>query len=140
MSAAPREKAGWLGQNYEKLILMVVLVVLLVSALLLVLRITMARKALSDAKWEKPDIAPKSVQPVELSEFEPQLERLKNPPQAGTFTNALMASELRVTCISCGKPIVYRAELCPFCAIPQPAVVPEDERDTDKDGLPNMFE
>ncbi|HRV30662.1 MAG TPA: hypothetical protein P5169_03050 [Kiritimatiellia bacterium] len=61
-------------------------------------------------------------------------------------TNALRyqgratVSELRVSCVKCGKPIVYDAETCPFCLEPQPEIVDITKLDTDGDGIPDSME
>ena len=64
MSAAGRHRTSWLGQNYEKLILVVILVGLLLSAFLLFMEIGQKRHELAVAAWEKMTIEPKKVEPL----------------------------------------------------------------------------
>lgn len=142
MSAAPRPKAGWIAQNYDKLLLVIALVALFASALFLVWRIGSARRDLAEARWERP-VEEKSVAPVDLQSFTDYIEKIKNPYQSGIYTNEMMVSELRVWSINpenIPAPIPYNAIVCPFTQHPQPPVVPPEKRDTDGDGIPNLAE
>lgn len=140
MSVSPRNRASWLKQNYDKIILIVVLIGLLASASFLVLRIGRVRQSLAEAKWERPDVQPKVVQPIDLATFDQARAGFANPFQSGEHTNRMMTSEIRVSCVECGKPIAFSAAKCPFCGAEQPAILNPDEIDSDGDGLPDKFE
>jgi len=51
-----------------------------------------------------------------------------------------MVSELRVSCVKCGRPISYNALDCPFCLAEQPPIVDIETLDTDGDGIPDKVE
>ena len=140
MKSSPRPSSSWLHQNYEKLILFVVLVLLMGSALFLVLQIGHGQKILEEARWEQPEGSMKSVQPLDLQAYETIRATLTQPFQSTQTASRLMVSELRVGCISCGKPIAYNAAKCPFCGTAQPAIVSIDSIDSDGDGMPDVFE
>ncbi|HPG01176.1 MAG TPA: zinc ribbon domain-containing protein [Kiritimatiellia bacterium] len=140
MSASPRNRTSWLNQNYDKLILIVVLIGLLGSALFLVVQIGRVRQSLAEAKWERPDVQPKMVQPIDLAEIDKTRAAFASPFQSGEFTNRLMTSEIRVSCVECGKPIGFSATKCPFCGAEQPAILNPEEIDSDGDGMPDKFE
>lgn len=140
MSTGSRQRASWFSQNYEKLILFVVLVTLFGSALFLVLEIGSVREDLAQARWERPGVPPKAAKPADLAGQESALAALTKPFQSGEYTNRMMVSELRVSCVECQKPIEFGAALCPFCGAKQPEMVNPDELDSDGDGLADKFE
>jgi hypothetical protein len=138
VSAAPRHGSNWFKQNYEKLILFIVLVALFGSALLLILQTGLVRQTLNEAQWEKPDANPKIVQPVDLATYDAIQSQSRQAFQAGgERTNRLLSSELRVTCVQCGKPIPFDAAKCPFCGALQPSIA---DMDRDGDHLPDQYE
>jgi hypothetical protein len=128
--------------NYEKVIIIVVLVALLGSALYLVLKIGHMRKGLIEKNWEHSDIEPKVVQPVDLAAWQAGMAMMTNPVKSQVFSNQMMVSELRVQCIDpeCAKPIPYRAEVCPFCNKRQPKIQDPKKIDRDGDGIPDPYE
>ena len=140
MSAAPRQSAGWLAQNYEKLIVVVLLVALLLSALYLVLAIGRGRKGVVRQDWVRPATEARMVQPADTNALAGELAALKAPFQSGALAGQMMVSPLRVACVSCGKPIDYHAGICPFCSARQPAIPDPDKIDSDGDSLPDKFE
>lgn len=143
MSPARADKPSWLRQNYEKLLIIIVLVGLLASALMLVLRISFGRIALVEAKWERPNIEPKEAVAVDLSMLQPDLEPLTNPFQSQAYTNDLMVSELRVLSVNpehIPVPIPYDATVCWYTQHPQPPLPDPAKRDLDADGMPDLFE
>jgi hypothetical protein len=142
VSATARNRSSWLSQNYDKLILVVILVGLLVSAFLLFMQIGQKRQELAEAAWEKMSVEPKQVEPIEplLAQFDQMKSVLSSPFQSGLFSNRMVVSELRVSCIECLKPIPFEAAICPFCQAKQPAGISADEMDTDGDGIPDKFE
>jgi hypothetical protein len=140
VSAGLRPRANWFRENYDKLALAVVLAALLGSALFLVLQIGRVRKSLEAASWEQPATTPKPALPVDLAQYDGARALLDNPLQARPRQNQMMSSELRVSCVECGKPIPFSAKDCPFCKAQQPAIVAIDEMDSDADGLPDQYE
>jgi hypothetical protein len=138
VSAAPRHGGNWFNQNYEKLVLFIVLVMLFGSALLLILETGRVRQTLNEARWEKPDVSPKMVQPAALATYDAmRASSVQASQTSGGRTNRLLGSELRVSCIECGKPIPFDASKCPFCGGIQPSIA---DIDRDGDSLPDKFE
>ena len=140
MSQAPRGKNDWIRDHYEKVILLVALLALLISCVLLVQRIQ------SDKDISKPGLARIDWRgtPVSLKDTVPFDTVLANAraeaTNAMTVCDHTSVSELRVACIKCGKPIPYNALECPFCLAQQPAIVNVDTLDTDNDGIPDKVE
>ena len=142
MSATARNRSSWLSQNYDKLILVIILVALLLSAFLLFMEIGQKRHELAEAAWEKMSIEPKKVEPIEplLARFDEMKNALSAPFQAGQFSNRMVVSELRISCIECLKPIPFDAKVCSFCQTNQPAGISPDQMDSDGDGIPDKIE
>ena len=140
MSAAPRNRASWLNQNYDKLILVAVLVALLGSASFLVMQVGWERQQLQGAWWEQPSAAPKKVLPVDLAEYNQRRQSFFEPFQVGGRSNALMVSEMRVSCVECEKPIGFFIAKCPFCGTEQPEHLDPEKADTDGDGIRDVLE
>ena len=141
MSGSSRHRQGWLGQNYEKLILVVVLLGLLASALFLVLQVYKERNALKVAQWNQPTSQPKKAAALSADGLQAKGAALVQPFQMDLGAKGLMASELRVSCVNikCAKPIPDAAVICPFCGTKQPMFVPPDERSTAGDGIPDKW-
>ncbi|MFH0881184.1 MAG: Amuc_1099 family pilus-like system protein [Lentisphaerota bacterium] len=140
MSSSPRQQSSWLLQVYDKIVLVVVLFIMLASALFLVMQIRQGRQSLREASWENPGIEKKVVQEVNLQTYEATLLAMQHPFQATQRASRTMVSELRVTCVSCGKPISYSAVKCPFCGAEQPKVLDPTKVDSDGDGIPDVYE
>ena len=142
MSETSRVKSSWLNQNYDKLILVVVLVVLLASALFLVFSIGKDRRALAEATWEQLGSEVKKAQPLDMASYQLIKTQIDRPFQATQTVSRMMVSELRVTCVNveCGKPIPYSASECPSCNTKQPVIVRPEEMDSDADGLTDQVE
>ena len=142
MSASARNRSSWLSQNYDKLILIVILVGLLLSAFFLFMEIGQKRQELDEAAWEKMTVEPKKVEPIEplLAQFDQMKSVLSSPFQSGQFSNRMVISELRVSCVECLKPIPFDATVCAFCQAKQPEGISPDEMDSDGDGIPDKFE
>ncbi len=138
--SGPRHRTSWLSQNYDKLALVVVLAGVLLSAVFLLFQIGQNRKTLEEARWEKSGAPEKKAQPVALSQFDEARAELLKPFQSGTYSNRLMVSELRVSCVACQKPIPFFAAKCAFCGAQQPAIPNPDVVDSDADGIPDKYE
>ena len=134
MSAAPRHRSSWLSQYYDKLMLVVILVGLLLLAFFLFMKIGQKRQELTEAAWAKMAVEPKKVEPIEplLTQFDQMKSALSSPFQSGQFSNRMFISELRVSCVECQKPIPFDATVCPFCQAKQPTGIPPDEMDNDR--------
>ena len=140
MSQAPRGKNDWIRNHYEKLILLVALVALLVSCVLLAQRIqadkAAAEPALARIAWKGSSVAPKDPLAFDAVLVAARAEATNALAVAARTT----VSERRVACVKCGKPIRYEAVECPFCLAVQPAIVDIEKLDTDGDGLPDKVE
>ncbi len=137
-----REQGSWLGQHYEKVILVLVLGALCFSAIYLVLRIENIRQQVLAEDWTMPPRAPREAKLLELGTYSQALQRLEHPFQSGSYSNQMMVSELRVACVyeDCGKPIPYHASVCPFCGRRQPEAINPNQVDSDGDGMPDKYE
>jgi hypothetical protein len=138
LSAPGKVKTGWLNQNYDKLILAVVLVLLLGSAAFLGVQITAKRKAFDEGKGQTAGGAGKELAEADPAPFNAVLELLESPFQLGAQNKRLMVGEVRVWCVEKGEPIPYNATNCPFCKAAQPP--PDEEPDHDGDLIPDKDE
>ncbi|MGD9782382.1 MAG: Amuc_1099 family pilus-like system protein [Kiritimatiellia bacterium] len=140
MSQAPRGKNDWFKDHYEKVILLVALVALLFSCVLLINQIQTGKEtaafSLARIGWKGSAVALQDTLP-----FDAVLAEARAASTNATIAAARTTiSELRVSCVKCGKPIPYDAAECPFCRAEQPAIVNIDTLDTDNDGLPDKAE
>lgn len=140
MSQAPRGKQDWIRDHYDKLVLLVALVALLISCVMLVQQIQADREdfafSVQRITWKG---APVSLQ--DTVPFDAILAEARDAASAPlSVSPRTTVSELRVACVKCGRPIPYDATECPFCLAPQPALVDIEKLDTDEDGLPDRIE
>jgi hypothetical protein len=140
VSPVARTQSSWWQANYDRLILVALLVILLGSAAFLVQQVGWERTKMTEAAWERPHGIAKGATPVDLSDYHAKREAFFHPFQIEARTNALMISELRVSCVHCGKPIAFTAATCPFCGTAQPERKDPEKVDTDGDGLPDVVE
>ncbi|MBU1910359.1 MAG: hypothetical protein KJ726_09955, partial [Verrucomicrobia bacterium] len=97
MSTAPRQKTTWLSQMYDKVAVVVMLLVLLGSALILIFQIGSVRRQLTQGQWDQVPSAPRLARPVDLEVYKVSLEGLARPFQMEQRTQRLMISEVRVS-------------------------------------------
>jgi hypothetical protein len=132
----------WVRAYYDKFILVVVLAAILVSLSILIYNIRREKKTLAE---EQPGRVPPAVrvkQPAMAVQADDTLETLACPFQLGGWTTRMVVAELRVSCVKCGQPIPFNAEICPFrsCRAAQPRIIKETERDSDADKMPDVWE
>lgn len=135
-------------RQYDKLIAVAVLIILLISLFYLTNAGAKRKQGESNYIQQLDNLKPKTVvtPPMEMAEYEAAVRMAKSPLQldAPDLQQAgFLTPERRVTCVSatCQKPIPYASEKCPFCDAVQPTP-PEfnTERDTDKDLIPDKVE
>ncbi len=139
MSAAARSKSGvWYKEQYDKVLIVVVLVALLGSALFLLLQIGQAHRALTDVDWHRVDVEHHEYQARDLAAYTPFVERMEQPFHIESHANRLLVSDLRVMSVNpdARTPVPYHAEVCPWTQFPQPRI---DDRDTTGDGIPDEW-
>ena len=140
MSQAPRGKKEWLREHYEKVLLMAAFVALLFSSVWLVKDIQISKEAaafsLQRIGWRGTVVSLKDTVP-----FDAELAKARAAAtNAMTVAPRTVVSEMRVSCVKCGRPIVYDAMECPFCLSEQPAIRSARDLDTDGDGMPDWWE
>jgi hypothetical protein len=140
MSQAPQAKNDWLKENYEKIVLMVAFVALLVSSVWLVKDVQVSKESatryVSRIGWRG-----SPVETQDASAYQREIEQARESSRTQLETSPLtVVSEVRVSCVKCGKPIAFDASECPFCLAPQPAIVSTRDLDTDGDGVPDWRE
>jgi hypothetical protein len=140
VSQAPRGKHDWIRNHYEKLLLLVALVALLLSSAFLVQQIQADQEdfafSVQRLSWKG---SPEKL--VDTLPFDAVLaEARKAAATPLTVAPRTTVSELRVGCVKCGRPISYEAIECPFCLAVQPDIVDIKNLDTDEDGIPDQIE
>lgn len=130
----------WIKQHYEKAILISVLLALVGSAAYLGRHLTTRAAALKAS--ERPVVAgpDQGFPDLSFAGYTNGLAQLAVPVQSADASNRLFVSEIRVFCVRCGKWIGYYDLKCPFCEAAQPLVVKDAGVDSDKDGLPDVYE
>jgi len=135
-------------RQYDKVIAVVVLIILLISLFYLT-RASAARKrdeANYDLKIKALKPTAGAIQAMDLSAYEAASRLARAPLQLSTLDGqqaGLLTPERRVICVNaaCQKPIPFETETCPFCEAQQPPAKPNTEGlDTDKDGIPDKVE
>ncbi|NLG33983.1 MAG: hypothetical protein GX548_01375 [Lentisphaerae bacterium] len=140
MSQAPRGKKDWMKNHYEKVILLVALVALLFSSVHLVQHIQ-ANKTDAALSLARVNLKGSSVSLKDTVSFDDKLGQARAAATAELEPSArTVISEMRVSCVKCGRPIAYAAAACPFCLAEQPEHDDGTKRDTDGDGLPDLWE
>lgn len=140
MNQAPRNRKEWFREHYEKVLLLLALIALLFSSAWLVKDIQADKEraafSLSRIGWRGSPVAIRDTVP-----FDAVLADARAAASAPlTITPRSLVSELRVSCVKCGRPIPYNAEECPFCVAEQPAIIDIRTLDTDGDGIPDNEE
>jgi len=115
----------------------VVLLLLLCSAVFLVLQV---KHKTEEQSALLPPVQFTKAERVNLVAEEKKLEVLVRT-NLMDVARGVMGDELRVSCINpkCGKPIPFRAAICPFCAAKQPEEADADKECTLNDGIPDMW-
>ncbi len=135
-------------RQYDKVIAVVVLIILLISLFYLT-RASAARKrdeANYDLKIKELKPTAGAIQAMDLSAYEAAARLARTPLQLSSLDGqqaGLLTPERRVICVNsaCQKPIPFETEACPFCEAQQPPAKPNTEGlDTDKDGIPDKVE
>jgi hypothetical protein len=125
---------------YDRLIAFLAIVALLVSLILLIMQlggIKADERRFQD--WEQ-GLTPAYAHAtnVTLDVFDQAHNSLTNPFQITAWAKNLSIPELRISCLSCARPVPYNATECPFCKAP---VVPGDKNpDKDEDGMDDEWE
>jgi hypothetical protein len=131
-------RTNGLKENYEKLLLVAVLLLLLGSASFLVLQV---KQKGGEPLVQKPVVGEfAQAQKIATTELEQQLLAVSQPKQMAV-QRGIMGDTLRVSCISvpCGKPIPYAALTCPFCGAKQPEILDPLTVSTRRDGIPDVW-
>jgi len=142
VSAVPKEPGSWFVQSYDKLILLIMLILLLASSVYLLMKIRAEKSALVAGASEQRVDQPISNDPIDIGPYRSNLIASANVFIGRTRTsNRLLVSEERVRCIweECGNPIPYYAETCAWCGRPQPSVK-NLSLDRDGDGIEDEIE
>ncbi len=135
-------------RQYDKLIAVVVLVILLVSLGYLT-SAGAARKqdeATYIQKLEGLKPSGGAVAAMEMRDYEAATRALRAPFQLSPLDAqqaGLLSPERRVSCVNaaCQKPIPFEAAACPFCDAKQPPAKPSTEGlDSDRDGIADKDE
>ena len=140
MSQAPRGKQDWIRDHYEKAILLVALIALLVSCVWLAQRIQADKEAaafsLARVGWKGSPVVLKDTVSFDAVHAEARATATAEL----TVSPRTTVSELRVACVKCGRPIAYEAIECPFCLAVQPEIKDITKLDTDNDQIPDKVE
>ena len=142
MSSAALESKNWIQQNYDKVLLILMLVALLASSLYLLLAISGEKSAIDKGAWQANTSRQIPAVPLDVGVLESNRNVMVNPfLSSGAITNRLLVSEQRVACIDpeCQKSIDYHTLTCTWCNTEQPPL-PTGGTDRDQDQIPDEQE
>lgn len=134
-----RKPTGYLQQHYDKLAALVVLVAVVASGMLLILRLQSSENVRFDATALEAS-QPKPVTPADTTLLDQLMVRLSEPMVIPAAQRRMLVGELRVSSVPDGLPIPFDADICPFTGAAQPKSIDISERDTDGDGMPDIWE
>lgn len=146
--AGKKNQLNFLMKYYDKLIVVVVLIVLLISlGYLTTIAVTSEKEeAHYIERMNAFRQTSENLKPVEMKPYQTVSKLLRNPPQLATPDikgATFLTPEFRVACEekTCGKPIPEGAKICPFCGKEQQVLpVAREDMDTDNDGIPDKVE
>lgn len=139
MSGSKTRGGSWISANYDKVVILVVLSILLVSAGILVILLGSRQQSINQAAWEQPPAQQSTVAGINTDLVASLTKSLTQPTQIPEERRQLTVGDLRVACVPNGHPIAYDATNCPVCRNPQPAD-PSGDRDSDGDLIPDKIE
>lgn len=137
MSSA-RKPSGFLKLNYDKLAMLVVLAVLLVSVIILLFRLNEQGRGISPESLIATQ--PHAVEAFDPTPLQALADAIARPYQIPPGQRRMLVGEARVSSIPDGLPIPADATVCPFTGKPQPTVLSKAEIDSDGDGIPDETE
>ena len=140
MSAISETQSGWMKQYYDKVMLVLLLAGLLASAAILWFRIDEARQLLLTSGEEHAPAREQFVSPMDEAALQERLAALRTPFSVQPRTQRMFVSETRTTCLKCGKPVAMMDLTCPFCGYTEEGAVDPAKRDSDGDGMPDVWE
>lgn len=139
MSSA-RKPSGFLQQNYDKIAVVVVLAAILVSGIILVIHVQGGGGTMVITQAELTTQNPKPVSPPDSTTLSNLMANVTAPFQVAPAQRRLLVGDLRVSSVPDGLPIPFDAAVCPFTGAAQPLVIRPEDRDTDGDGMPDIWE
>lgn len=138
-----RQIIAAIEEYYDRLIVIVVVLVLFASLLHLTVRKVDLDEKSRTFKEQVEKLRPKHpvMDPITSEVYDSLLAQVKEPFQIPAWSNALFAPEKRIRCFECMKPVPVDAQKCPFCGNDkigwrEPVVPP----DADKDGMDDEWE
>lgn len=140
------KESNFFKDNYEKIILGVVLIVLIVSVMTLINKNKSMKRFEKELTSKLENLKPTNEKAEELPDdfYVDMKAMLENPIVLTTGTNAssILIAPKRVYCVDdkCKKPIPYDDNECKFCKAPQPNDDVAEDWDSDGDGMPDAFE
>lgn len=141
---ALKDIGRWLMARYDKLIAVSVYLALTASLLYLALRVGAIQRMDAEFQRKLDGLRPEYPEAAAVSDanYLAALAAVTNPPQLGDWSSrALTIPELRVWCVECFRPILFRAMTCPFCDVEQPIPNEINEGlDSDGDGIHDRAE
>ncbi len=142
MSQTARGLLAGIRAAYDKLALFGVLFALLCSVIVLGVLVNLEKKDLAAAGWNRAEVTPRNVEPVDVAELAAAIDSLAEPFQMEAGAGPMLVAEIRVACVKCGRPIPYAANVCPYknCGVSQPTTDTGKGPDADLDRMPDEWE
>lgn len=140
MSSAKRPGGSPLAQHYDKILLLLAMLLLTASSLFLAARFHGRFKALEASRVDEAVTQGAMAEALTSDAFQSSMKLLRSPLQVDARVAHLGVGELRVSCVNCAKPIMFAAKKCPFCGYDQPDIDDPARMDTDRDGIPDVRE
>ncbi|NLB55313.1 MAG: hypothetical protein GX811_06030, partial [Lentisphaerae bacterium] len=121
---------------YDKLFVVFVLLLLIISVIVLGFFVGKEKKDIEKCGIERRQVEKHQVEPVDPVVLSAGIQELNNPFVTARQRNRMMVAEIRVSCAKCFKPIPITDEKCSFCGSLQHELKVENrELDSDGDGM-----
>lgn len=126
---------------YDKVIALAVLLVLLVSLLVLLFRVSTDKAEHERFTRDLETLTPlyPEASALDTTVFNLTRAHLREPYQLSAWERSTTVPERRVHCVNCERPIPFDARICVYCRHDQPDD-PDPITDWDGDGMPDAWE
>lgn len=137
---ARQQRTTFIALHYDKIIVVVILITLVLSLGFLITLSNSQRKddAVFNARLEALTPLNPNTKAVDSGVFEATMAAIEHT--SPVLAEGLLVAPVRVACFACSRPIRMEAGTCPYCQAKQPTGEIGADLDSDGDGMPDKWE